>query len=243
MKKRKIIALLLAAFSIGRAVLPINAMEMEQTDMYMEGDEGLSEEEMKYIEEGDPHTAIADVSDVTDRRGEMVRLAIEYNQSIPFVANKGELVEEYYTYMPYRPFDRATTSYGMGYQGYIHWLYLNSFGYVPECLWEQRTILLQQEVAKDELQLGDIGIYVDTEKNAFRFGVCLGMREGKHVFTFQSPEGNLGLYTGCNRIAYLASETDDYFCKTKPVEFTRFVRPAVTWDIEQDTYEVPEMKW
>lgn len=243
MKKRVIIASLVISFSIGRIILPINAMEMETTDISMEGDGGLSEEEMEYIEEGDPRTAVADVSDVTDRQAELVRLAIDYNQSIPFVANKGELVEEYYPYMPFRPIDKTTTSFGMGYLGYIQWLYLNTFGYVPECLWEQRTMLLEQEVSVEELQLGDIGIYVDTEKNSYRFGVCLGIRDGKHVFTFQSPEGNIGLYTGCNRIAYLASETDEYFCKTKPVEFTRFVRPTATWDIELDTYEVPEMEW
>lgn len=243
MKRQMIMVLLVALFCIGTTTLSANATEMKETEIYMEGDAGLSEEEMEYIEEGDPRTAVADVSDVTDRQAEMVRLAIDYDQSIPFVPNKGELVEEYSPYMPFRPIDKARTSFGMGYQGYIQWLYLNSFGYVPECLWEQRKMIQEPDVSLDELQLGDIGIYMDTEKNSYRFGVCLGMKDGKHVFTFQSPEGNLGLYTGCNRIAYLASETDEYFCKTKPVEFTRFVRPTVTWDIEQDTYEVPEMEW
>ena len=242
MKKRIVMLLFIMTFVMGAITVQVHAAEFGE-EMYVEGDEGLSDEELEFIMEGDPKTAMADVSDVSDRSAEMVRLAIEYDQSIPFVHNKRELVEEYFPYKPFRPIDRTRTDFGMGYLGYIQWLYLNSFGYIPECLWDERAMLGNPEVNIEELQTGDIGIYYDKENDSYRYGVYIGINDGKHVFTFQSPEGNLGLFTGCNRIAYLASETEEYFCKTKPVLFTKFVRPDVTWNIEEDTYTVPAMEY
>lgn len=209
---------------------------VQDEENVVEGDPGLTDEEWDYIYNKKPQDVEMDVSHVKDRFVEIAKLAIEYDGKIPFVKDKTDFQEGYVDVYRFRPADYYRTTFGMGYVGYIQWLYLNSFGYVPESVCDLTSTCFshEYEVTVDELRTGDIGVYCDPETGAYIYGICIGEKNGMHVFSFESPRGNLKLFTGCNRMAYLASETDEYLCGNAPITFTDFFRPEAVWDISCD---------
>lgn len=90
----------------------------------MEGDEGLSDEVLDALYSPDPSTAFLDVKEVTDRARTMAVTAIEYNGQIPFVKDKTEFQKGYSPLYCFYPDSERTTTFGMGYEGYIQWLNL-----------------------------------------------------------------------------------------------------------------------
>lgn len=212
----------------------------EEYDALMAGevyDEGLSDEDLQGLSNPEPSELFLDVSEVTDRVIHMAETAIKYNGYIPFVPNKLEYTKGYVAFNSFRPEFVDGTFSGMGYEGYIQWLYLNTFGYIPECLYNIATTGESHvyDVSADELRTGDIGVRKDEETGAYIYGVCIGEINGKHVFSFQSVRGVGRMFTGCNRIAYLSDETPDYICQTAPVDYDYYFRPNVIWDIENDS--------
>ena len=156
-------------------------------------------------------------------------LAIEYNKSIPFLADGTwyELGFEKYSKFDYEMYELC--SFGMNSQTYMQWLYLNIFGFVPMELrgnLAARYLESDNKIELSEVCIGDIGLYSDSVQGENHYAVCVGFDAdlGIPIFSHMSNVKSGGFVEGTNRMSYVASDDRLFIGDSAPVELNYFYR-------------------
>lgn len=163
-------------------------------------------------------------------------LAIEYNKSIPFLADGAwyELGFEKYKAFDYDMYDMC--SFGMNSQTYIQWLYLNVFGYVPMELkgnLAARYLESDKKIELSDVCIGDIGLYSDSVQGENHYAVCVGFDAdlGVPIFSHMSNAKSGGFVEGNNRMSYAVMEDRIFIGDSAPVELNYFYRlSGLEWE-------------
>lgn len=163
-------------------------------------------------------------------------LAIEYNKSIPFLADGAwyELGFEKYEKFDYDMYEMC--SFGMNSQTYIQWLYLNVFGYVPMELkgnLAARYLESDNKIELSEVCIGDIGLYSNSVQGENHYAVCVGFDAdlGVPIFSHMSNSKSGGFVEGTNRMSYVASEDRVFIGDSAPVELNYYYRiSGLEWE-------------
>lgn len=163
-------------------------------------------------------------------------LAIEYNKSIPFLADGAwyELEFEKFKQCDYDMY--AMCSLGMNSQTYIQWLYLNVFGYVPMELrgnLAARYLESDNQIGLSEVRIGDIGLYSDSVEGENHYAVCVGFDAdlGVPIFSHMSNIKSGGFVEGTNRMSYVVMEDRIFLGDSAPVELNYYYRlSGLEWE-------------
>jgi len=171
-------------------------------------------------------------------RGRLVGLAIKSNGHISYNTNDTKETYDagYYIYKNGRYYNPETNEYrdeepeGMTDQGYVKWLFRNTFGNTPEGF-ESLTELYKngEQISSEELEIGDIGMTYEDDRPDNRYGVFIGYSDSLPIFTYLSPIGDDTMPAGRNYIAVLKSAGETVIDGAYPIDLNYFVHPSVKW--------------
>lgn len=190
--------------------------------------------------EADINTPIEDVlNNEKHTKDRMIRLAIDSLEAIPFkdggrdcyyegFVRYNDVIDNYKLEMT----ELGDLSHGMDSQGFVIWLYRNTFGICQSDFLDLVKMYngSSTKVSSSELQVGDIGLLTDKEGDPNHFGVCVGFDKDIPVFAHCTGIYKDKLPMGTNIISHLKSASNDYLCGYPPVEFNFFFRPDVDWE-------------
>lgn len=189
-----------------------------------EGDEGIQSMPVWNI------TTALDIPKERATRQNLINLAISYNEKIPYQEG------EYYWLEGYPVFNEGIdsrfvpegTSVGLGSWGYCVWIYRNIFNVTDKSFLNPEEMYESLAVEKEELKIGDIGMYKKEGKN--HYGIFIGYDNDRPVFTHCDSIPKEKYPGGCNKLSYLEEGGTPYFMGNRPVKFQYFFRPNVAWE-------------
>ena len=169
----------------------------------------------------------------------LVELAVTYNKKIPFcVGGIDESNTNGYYVSPGGVDNYKLGEYlkhGMSSQGYVIWLFRNTFSSAPAEFLDLVTAYKngnQQTVAT--LEIGDIGLLTDDPWEANHYGVCVGFIDGVPLFSHCGPYPTKDYPMGTTHISFLKSARDSFYNGSAPVEFTCFYRPSLLYSDREE---------
>lgn len=172
------------------------------------------------------------------RREYLTSLCIEYNGLIPFSEGGREYSLGYDKYV--EGFDnrywlkKCGVSFGLDSEGYLIWIFRNTFGYTPLKMEKGIASLYtdcEQIIDVSSLQVGDICLLSNDPNASYNlFGVVAGERDG-HVMVSLCDNTCCELFTnGCTRLAYISYDYNVAFGSSMPVDFKYFCRLDLDWE-------------
>lgn len=163
----------------------------------------------------------------------MSALCLEYNGLIPFAIDGREYGKGYDKYN--NGFDNRywkqeyDVAFGLDSEGYLIWLFRNTFGYTPSGMDEGISSMYSKEgvehVEINELQVGDICMLTDDINASYNmYGVVAGTYQGHIIVSLCDNIGNPKFTDGSTRLAYIVDEYNTAIGESMPIDFKYFFR-------------------
>lgn len=160
-------------------------------------------------------------------------LCREYNNLIPFAVDGREYGLGYEKYND--GFDNRTwkknfgVSFGLDGEGYIIWIYRNTFGSTPDGMEDGISTLVGKRDVKqikiEELEIGDICMLTnDTAASYNQYGIVAGENDGNIVVSLCDNVSTPKFSDGGTRLAYIVDDYNVAIGESMPVDFKYFIR-------------------
>lgn len=157
----------------------------------------------------------------------------EYNNLIPFAVGGREYglgYEKYYEGFDNRTWEREFgTTFGLDGEGYLIWIYRNTFGETPAAMEDGLIQMLGRDdvesIEISDLMIGDICMLSDDPNASYnQYGIVAGEYNGHVVVSLCDNVSTPKFSDGSNRLAYIVDEYNVAIGESMPVEFKYFYR-------------------
>lgn len=204
------------------------AKEWLSTDDVLEGDappDNYTEEDSSENEE---RSELFPAESLQEVRSRLIGLAEDYNEMIPY----GHLGRSWsYGYFKQEDgyenilYDSCSNGLGIDSLGYVIWIYRNSLGHTPSELQGEFTVSnLRHPIRADEAQIGDMCMTAARDQDVCYGVVCGFSAEGHMIITMCDNIPNTRFKYGCNHLAYVKNDYNEYLGDYTAVDFTNFYR-------------------
>lgn len=209
------------------------ALEMEQyptrewtnTNDVLEGD-AIPEDYSKW-EEDSESLELFQMGTPDEARSRLIAVVEEYNELIPYGYQGRSWSYGYFkqeTGYENILYDSCANGLGLDGLGYAIWLYRNALGHTPmELAGEFSFTNMKHAVDVDELRIGDFCM-TDRRDVDVLYGVVCGFDDGHPIVTMCDNIPTSRFTYGCNHLAYVKHDYDQYLGNYASVDFQYFYR-------------------